>query len=355
MFETDLFGSWQACEGSFSSEDSFNFHLICFFQWQTVITFGNVYIPGPKIRSLHWCILVSTHYLPLSLFKWFLCVLSILSQLVGDSLLKIITNPNTHWSNVVNGGGQPSLHATMCLENDNITSCKRRSTKVWQSYLYNQSSSFSNCLLAKVILQMAQAVSIMSANNQLTDDAVQIKNKCKDPERTNQIQVEAEEEDDPQQWEELGVRSIVLIKAEWWGLAFHWKNATQWWYMTWRGTLNCFNVMNDSSKLLIKKPTSRGTWNHGSTSFSVCGQQRSTLCGFKWCHQCVCLSGWTSQCKETLISGPGAHQHVIKGAGNVKCRVKLIWIMSYMFQKKDHNICSCTKMLHDLCISGSEQ
>lgn len=74
---------------------------------------------------------------------------------------------------------------------------------------------------------MAQAVIIMSANNQLTDDAVQIKNTCKDPERTNQIQVEAEEEDDPHQWEELVVRSIVLIKVEWWGLAFHWKDATQ--------------------------------------------------------------------------------------------------------------------------------
>lgn len=66
-------------------------------------------------------------------------------------------------------------------------------------YLYNQSSSFSNCLLENVMLKMAQAVIIMSANNQLTDDAFQIKNTCKDPERTNEIQVEAEEEDGPHQ------------------------------------------------------------------------------------------------------------------------------------------------------------
>lgn len=34
-------------------------------------------------------------------------------------------------------------------------------------------------------------------------------NKCKDPDQTNRIQVEAEEEDDPQQREMRVVRSIV--------------------------------------------------------------------------------------------------------------------------------------------------
>lgn len=43
---------------------------------------------------------------------------------------------------------------------------------------------------------MAQGVIIMSAKDQLANDAVQIKNKRKDG--TNWIQVEAEEEDDPQ-------------------------------------------------------------------------------------------------------------------------------------------------------------
>lgn len=64
---------------------------------------------------------------------------------------------------------------------------------------------------------MAQAVIIMSAKGQ-------IRNKWKDPDGTNQIQVEAEEEDYPQQWEGHVVRSLMLIKAEWWGLAFHWKD-----------------------------------------------------------------------------------------------------------------------------------
>lgn len=65
---------------------------------------------------------------------------------------------------------------------------------------------------------------MMSAKDQLANDGFQIKNKWKDPEGTNGIQVEAEEEDAPQQWEERVGRSIVLIKAEWWGLAYHWKD-----------------------------------------------------------------------------------------------------------------------------------
>lgn len=56
----------------------------------------------PKIKSPHWCILVSTHYLPLSLFKWFLCVLPILSQLVGDSLLITRLAGEMWWMVVVN-------------------------------------------------------------------------------------------------------------------------------------------------------------------------------------------------------------------------------------------------------------
>lgn len=45
---------------------------------------------------------MSTHYLPLPIFKWFLCVLSILSQLVGDSLFKIITRlAGVMWGMVV--------------------------------------------------------------------------------------------------------------------------------------------------------------------------------------------------------------------------------------------------------------